>query len=75
VSTKPGAGQNSEEDKLFRRVGLNKDCPDFVIRAVRTAYRKALHPDGLPAAHKQEAHRRFIDTEKTFEKLFELRKL
>jgi len=66
---------NSEEEQLFGHVGLNRNCPDFVIRSVRTTYRKALHPDGHPEGHKREAHRRFVDVEKTFEAIIKLRKL
>ena len=60
---------------LFRRVGLDEGCPDFVLKAVRTAYRKQLHPDIRPAHEKEEAERRFKEAEVVFDRLFRLRKL
>ena len=32
-----------EPDPLYRRVGLDRDCPDFVSKAARRAYRVTLH--------------------------------
>ena len=60
---------------VYRRVGLDEGCPDFVLRAVRTAYRKQLHPDTRPAHEKAEAERRFKDAEAVFETIYALRKL
>jgi hypothetical protein len=60
---------------LFRRVGLDEGCPDFVLKAVRTAYRRQLHPDTRPAHEKEEAERRFKEAEIVFNSLFQLRKL
>jgi hypothetical protein len=67
--------RQSETDLLFRRVGLNKDAPPFVVRAVRLAYRKALHPDTRPDHQKKEAHQKFVDVEKVFDQLYKLRDL
>jgi septal ring factor EnvC (AmiA/AmiB activator) len=60
---------------LFRRVGLDEKCPDFVLKAVRTAYRRALHPDTQPEARKAEATRRFQDSEAAFDEIYGLRGL
>lgn len=60
---------------IFRRVGLDETCPDFVVKAVRTAYRKALHPDARPAHEKMEAETRFKEAESVFEAIYALRKL
>jgi hypothetical protein len=60
---------------LFRRVGLDEGCPDFVLKAARTAYRRQLHPDTRPAHEKAEAERRFKEAEIVFDSLFKLRKL
>ena len=48
---------------------------DFVLKAVRTAYRKQLHPDARPAHEKEEAERRFKEAETVFTNLFALRKI
>ncbi|WP_046864775.1 hypothetical protein [Microvirga massiliensis] len=60
---------------LYRRVGLDEDCPDFVLGAVRTAYRKKLHPDGHPPHQRAEAERRFKDAEAVFDEISRLRGL
>jgi hypothetical protein len=60
---------------IFRRVGLDEKCPDFVLKAVRTAYRRALHPDTQPDARKAEATRRFQDSEAAFDEIYRLRGL
>ncbi|HEX8664718.1 MAG TPA: hypothetical protein VF744_11870 [Beijerinckiaceae bacterium] len=60
---------------LFRRVGLDESCPDFVVKAVRTAYRKQLHPDARPSNQKTEAERRFKDAEVVFDEIYWLRGL
>jgi hypothetical protein len=61
-------------DSLYRRVGLDNACPDFVLKAARTAYRKQLHPDTRPQHEKAEAERRFKEAEAVFERLLALRK-
>jgi hypothetical protein len=67
--------RNSSENtttsvNFFREVGLDQSCPDFVIKAARTAYRKALHPDAQPERHRSEAERRFMETEAIFAELY-----
>jgi hypothetical protein len=55
---------------LLRSVGLDESCPDFVIKAVRTAYRKTFHPDTRPDHQKAEAERRFKEAEAVFEEIY-----
>jgi hypothetical protein len=62
-------------DLIFRRVGLDESCPDFVVKAVRTAYRKTLHPDARPAHEKEQAENRFKEAESVFDAIYALRKL
>jgi hypothetical protein len=59
--------------RLYAKVGLHEGCPDFVLQAARTAYRKALHPDGQPERHRADATRRFTETEEVLERLKRLR--
>lgn len=60
---------------LWARVGLTARCPDFVLRAARTAYRKHFHPDLKRNAEKQDSEQRFKEAEQTFAELFALRRL
>jgi hypothetical protein len=60
---------------LYRRVGLDEACPDFVLKAVRTAYRRTLHPDTRPDHEKAEAERRFKEAEAVFDEIARLRTL
>jgi hypothetical protein len=69
VATASARGGHS----IFRRVGLDEGCPDFVLKAVRTAYRKQLHPDARPAHEKAEAERRFKEAEAVFDTIDVLR--
>jgi hypothetical protein len=64
-----------QANPLYRRVGLDEDCPDFVLKAVRTAYRKNLHPDGHPPHQRADAERRFKDAEGVFDEVWRLRGL
>jgi len=59
--------------RLYRMVGLHEGCPDFLLQAARTAYRKALHPDGQPEWHRAEAERRFKQAEEVFAAIKRLR--
>ena len=58
---------------LLRSVGLDESCPDFVIKAVRTAYRKTFHPDTRPEYQKAQAERRFKEAEAVFEEIYWIR--
>jgi hypothetical protein len=58
---------------MFRRVGLDEAAPDWVVKAVRTAYRKRLHPDAHPESRKVEAERRFKDAERAFHEILKVR--
>jgi hypothetical protein len=58
---------------LFRRVGLDENAPEWVVVAVRRAYRKRLHPDTQPQGRKAEAERRFKEAEGVFDGIWKLR--
>jgi hypothetical protein len=58
---------------VFRRVGLDKDCPRWIVELVRREYRKRLHPDAKPPHQKGEATRRFQEMERTFGEIWEMR--
>jgi hypothetical protein len=58
---------------LYRRVGLDQDCPRWVAEVVRHEYRRQLHPDGKPAGQKVEAERRFKEMEAVFGEIWKLR--
>jgi hypothetical protein len=64
-----------QSELLYRSVGLDHKCPDFVLKAVQTAYRKSLHPDLHPAAEREEAELRFKDVEQVFAEIRRLRGL
>ena len=59
---------------LFRRVGLDADCPRWVAEAVRRAYQAKLHPDAHPPFRKAEAERRFKQAEQVFDEVWRLRR-
>jgi hypothetical protein len=58
---------------LLRSVGLDESCPDFVVKAVRTAYRKTFLPDARPEYQKAQAERRFKEAEAVFEEIYWIR--
>ncbi len=58
---------------LFRRVGLDESAPEWVVVAVRRAYRKRLHPDAHPEGRKMEAERRFKAAEQVFDDISKLK--
>jgi len=58
---------------LYRKVGLDEGCPEFVLKAGRLAFRRHWHPDGHPERDRAEAERRFKDTESVFEEITRLR--
>lgn len=64
---------NTPAHRLYAKVGLHEGCPDFVLQAARTAYRKALHPDRQSERHRADAQRRFIEAERVFEEIQRLR--
>jgi hypothetical protein len=59
--------------RLYAKVGLHEGCPNFVLQAARTAYRKALHPDGQPERHRADARRRIIEAKGVFDEIRRLR--
>jgi hypothetical protein len=58
---------------LFRKVGLDQDCPQWVAEVVRREYRRRLHPDTKPAGQKVEAERRFKEMEAVFDEIWRVR--
>lgn len=59
--------------RLYARVGLHEDCPEFVVRAAQKAFRANFHPDGRPQNQRADAERRFKEAEPVFEKIMRLR--
>src|SRR3954468_17059835 len=47
------------QDALYRSLGLDPQCPAFLLKAARTAYRRRWHPDTCPDHDTKKAHRRF----------------
>ncbi|MPR29966.1 hypothetical protein [Microvirga tunisiensis] len=60
-------------NSLYRNVGLDENCPDFLLKAARMAYRKHFHPDVHPERDRAEAENRFKEVEAVFEKITRLR--
>ncbi len=58
---------------VFRKVGLDQDCPRWVAEVVRREFRRRLHPDGRPVEQKVEAERRFKAAEQVFGEIWKLR--
>jgi hypothetical protein len=58
---------------VFRRVGLDPNAPRFVVESVRKAYRRNLHPDLQPVERKEEAEKRFKESEQVFDAIWKLR--
>jgi hypothetical protein len=67
-------GRSSERlSALFRKVGLDENCPDFLLKAARQAFRKQFHPDLHPVHRRGEAEHRFKEAEAVFEEIKRLR--
>jgi hypothetical protein len=58
---------------VFRRVGLDQDCPKWLAEIVRREFRRRLHPDGKGPTQKAEAERRFKQAEEVFSEIWHLR--
>ncbi|MER2268525.1 hypothetical protein [Methylobacterium oxalidis] len=69
------AARPEADDPLYRRVGLNEGCPDFVVVSARRAFRAALHPDRHPEARKPAAQARFVAAEEAFTAIYKRRGL
>ena len=67
------SGSSEQPNSLYRRVGLDKGCQSFVIKAVQSAWRKKLHPDRYPEHQRREAERQFKEAEAIFEEIKRLR--
>jgi hypothetical protein len=61
--------------QLYRRVGLDEKCPEFVLMAVRKAYALELHPDRKPDHQKKAAEERLKVANATFDEIYKLRGL
>ena len=64
---------DTNDDPVYRRVGLSPSAPNWLVQAARTAYRRRLHPDVHPPQHRQQAHDRYIRAEEAFERIGRLR--
>jgi hypothetical protein len=67
------AQTNNRPNLIYRRVGLDESAPEWVVVAIRRAYRKRLHPDAHPESRKPEAERRFKEAEQVFDEIWNLR--
>jgi hypothetical protein len=66
VQAREGFTAPRQADPVFRSVGLDEKCPEWVAVAVRRAYRAKLHPDRHPARVKPQAEERFKKAEQAF---------
>jgi hypothetical protein len=73
VSSSIPASDRKTGHPLFRKVGLDQDCPKWVAQVVRRECRRRLHPDGKPPNQKAEAERRFKAAEEVFAEIWTLR--
>jgi hypothetical protein len=62
-----------QADPVYRSVGLDERCPEWVAVAVRRAYRSKLHPDRHPARVKSQAEERFKRAEQAFDMIWRRR--
>lgn len=67
------SAQETEAHRIYRRVGLHPQAPEFLVAAARRAFRSALHPDRHPR-HRKAAHDRFLKAEAAFKRIAELRR-
>ena len=61
-------------DPHHAAVGLHQSAPDFLVKAARTAFRKAHHPDTKDAREKASAEAAFKRHEAAFDRLFHIRR-
>jgi plasmid stability protein len=62
-----------QRNSLYQMVGLDENCPDFILKAARTAYRKQFHPDVHPERDREGAENRFKEVEAVFAEIMRLR--
>ncbi len=70
------SAQPNRCESLYAKVGLHSSCPEFVLKAVRRAYRKEYHPDALsdrPRAEQLAAQEKFKNFEVIFDRIERLR--
>jgi hypothetical protein len=70
-----GMWAKAAADPDHATVGLHQSAPDFLVRAARTAFRKAYHPDTKPENEKLGAETMFKQKEAAFDHLFGVRGL
>jgi chromosome segregation ATPase len=73
MATAKATSAGSQNAALFGQVGLMENAPDFLLKAARTAFRKANHPDHKPPAEKAAAEARFKQLEQVFNTIDQLR--
>jgi hypothetical protein len=69
------ASPGGQSNPLYRKVGLDEQCPNHVLAAVRKSFRRVLHPDSHPSHKRSEAERIYKETEAIFDKIYTIRKL
>jgi hypothetical protein len=72
-NAEPSEHNHDGDHAIFRRVGLDQNCPRWVAETVRREYRRRLHPDTKPLGQKAEAERRFKEVEVVFDEIWRLR--
>jgi hypothetical protein len=68
-----GLHRETEENRVYRQVGLHPRAPQFLVTSARRAYRAALHPDRHPR-NRLEAQDRYLKAEAVFDRILELRR-
>lgn len=61
--------QRSPNAELYELIGATEGIPDIGLKALRTAYRKAYHPDHFPEDEKKAAERKFQEFENVFDRI------
>lgn len=65
--------QRSPNAALYELIGAAENISDIGLKALRTAYRKAHHPDHFPEDEKKAAEKKFKDFENVFDRIASLR--
>lgn len=64
-----------QSNPLYRKVGLDEQCPNHVLTAARKSFRRVLHPDSHPPHQRSEAERNYKEIETIFDQIYAIRKL
>jgi hypothetical protein len=73
MQARDGFTTSRQADPVYRSVGLDERCPEWVAMAVRRAYRAKLHPDRHPTRVKPQAEERFKKAEQAFSEIWRRR--